>query len=326
MLAGGETAFYLRRGATLPARATQVHATTRPLARGQSGEAVHIPLVQGESARADRNKVIGVLRIVAERIARDLPAGSEVQMTLSIDESARTRGSAYVPLLDQTFDDVVLFEMENKPAEAVGGALAAQRQRLEQLEALASGLEGSAAAPDGRVEEIASLIEEGDRDSIDLADQMVRVLSEELDQAERETSARTLLAEHEEACTDTRELLAARGSESEQRQLSALDGEFRAALGAGQLELARARLADVRELHRVVLWRFPEFWRSACKWVAGRLQTLGRIHLARHAVERSAAAGDDVQALASSFFEMMAMLPEEEKAKADPMGVHSHVR
>src|SRR4030095_14856092 len=124
MLADNNVCFYLRKGAVLPARNTMVHRTTITLPKGHSGDAIHVPMVQGESNRGDRNKVIGVLRIVAEKIGRDLPSGTELQVSMSIDEFSRTTSRAFVPLLDQWFDDVVFFHMETKKVDEVEKGLA----------------------------------------------------------------------------------------------------------------------------------------------------------------------------------------------------------
>ena len=101
MLADNSVCWYLRKGAVLPARNTVAHATTVPLHRGQSGDPLKVPLIQGESERADRNKIIGILCIHAEHITRDIPAGTEIQVTLAVDEFSRTTARGYVPLLDQ---------------------------------------------------------------------------------------------------------------------------------------------------------------------------------------------------------------------------------
>ena len=154
MLADNTVCWYLRKGAALPARNTMVHRTTVALPKGQTGDAIHVPLVQGESNRANRNKVIGVLRIVAEKIARDLPNGTEVQVSMSIDEFSRTTGRAYVPLLEQWFDDVVFFHMETKKAGDVQKGLGEQKDRLKELEKMADSLEEKSGTGDARVAEI----------------------------------------------------------------------------------------------------------------------------------------------------------------------------
>jgi molecular chaperone DnaK len=51
MLADNGVCWYLRKGAVLPSRNTMVHRTTVSLPRGHTGDAINVPLVQGESNR-----------------------------------------------------------------------------------------------------------------------------------------------------------------------------------------------------------------------------------------------------------------------------------
>ncbi|WP_163995571.1 Hsp70 family protein [Pyxidicoccus caerfyrddinensis] len=326
MLAGNAVSWYLRKGATLPARNTVTHATTIALRRGQSGEAVNIPLLQGESGQADRNKVIGILRIVADKIGRDLPAGTEVEVTLSIDESSQTTGRAYVPLLDQWFDDVVMFRMETKQATEVSKGLGAQKERLARLEQLAAELEGGDSAPaDQRVQEVEALIEEGDRDSIDLADSMVRLMSEELDQTETVTRGRALEGRFQQLLAAVSELIAKEGDKADKAQVRALGDEFARAMQQGDMELAEAKVEDLRALYFRVAQRTPDFWIGLFNHLAGRMQELDLLSRARDALVRGSTAikKQDYDILAAVCRELMAMLPEQEQVGSS---IISHVK
>ena len=191
MLADNSVCWYLRKGTVLPARNTVTHATVESFKRGESGDAIKVPLVQGESDRADRNKIIGVLCVRAHHIARDLPVGTEIEVTLSVDEFSRTEARGYVPLLDRWFDEIVKFEAEERSAEQVNRSLSEQQERLNLLDKQAAELEAGGAARLSahveRVSEVESLIAEGDRDSVELADQMIRLMTRQIDRVEAET-------------------------------------------------------------------------------------------------------------------------------------------
>jgi molecular chaperone DnaK len=327
MLADNTVSWYLRKGAVLPARNTMTHATTVALARGQTGDAIHVPLVQGESSRADRNKVIGILRIVAEKLGRDLPVGSEVQVTMSVDESSRTVGRAYVPLLDQWFDEVVLFRMETKDATQVGKGLADQKDRLAQLESMADALEGKSGTGDARVQEIEALLEEGDRDALDLADQMVRWMSDELDRAEdtgRAGALKTEFAEHAKLLHDLLE----KDDVAERRQIKALTVEFERAMARSDLETAQAKVDAARSLATRILRRHPGYWRSVFKWLCERIDTLNLRTRAAAIIERGRRAADAgaIGPLSEACAELARMLPAEDQDKAASQRVISHVK
>lgn len=327
MLADNTVSWYLRKGAVLPARNTMTHATTVALARGQAGEAIHVPLVQGESSRADRNKVIGILRIVADKLSRDVPVGSEVQVTMSVDESSRTTGRAYVPLLDQWFDEVVLFRMETKDATQVGKGLSDQKDRLAQLESMADELEGKGGSTDSRVREIEALIEEGDRDALDLADQMVRWMSDELDKVEDEGRAGVLKKEFDEQAKLLEELLE-KDDIAEKRQIKALTVEFDRAMARSDFDAAQAKVDAARSLATRVLRRHPGYWRAVFKWVCDRVDAHGLRAQAAALIAKGQRAADagSIGVLSEVCFEIAQMLPAEEQDKATAQRVISHVK
>jgi molecular chaperone DnaK len=286
-----------------------------------------VPLLQGESSRADRNKVIGVLHIHADGIGRDLPAGSEVEVTLEVDESAQTAAKAYVPLLDQWFDKIVLFDLETKQAGEVGKALDSQKDRLKKLEALADDLEGAPADKDARVDEVEALLEEGDRDSIDLADQMVRMMSQELDLTEADSRRGRIEKQFAEAMVDARELVEADGDAGEKRQLKALVEEFHKAMARGDLDHAENRCAEIRGLNTRVMMRNPGFWLGYFNYLKSEVVKLGLVGITRKAIERGelAAQRKNIEELIEACREILRMFPEEQRDKAAGP-IRSHVK
>jgi molecular chaperone DnaK len=105
------------RGAALPARRTISFRTEKALRHGQAGDELRFPLVEGESSQADRNRQISVLVIPAMKLARDLPAGSEIEVTLKIDESRNIEASAYIPSLDEQFAERVDLKARPSPVQ-----------------------------------------------------------------------------------------------------------------------------------------------------------------------------------------------------------------
>jgi molecular chaperone DnaK len=335
MLADNTVHWYLRKGVVLPARQTMTHSTTVALRRGQSGEAVHVPLVQGESARADRNKVIGVLHIHADQIARDLPEGSMVEVTLSVDESAQTVGRAYVPALDQWFDQVVRFELQAKPAGEVGKALADQKDRMKELEAMADELEAAPAEQDARIQEVEALLDEGDRDSIDLADQMVRMMSQDIDAAEDGGKKARLEREFAEIRARANEVINGDGTQenpgdgepADRRALEILISECAKAFARGDLELAEHKIEDIRSLNGAVMTRQPWFWVSYLQYLAKEAVNLGvydqvakHVERGKHAIERS-----DFNVIPGLCRDIIQMFPSEQRDRVASL-IRSNVK
>ncbi|MBE1878389.1 Hsp70 family protein [Myceligenerans pegani] len=92
-------------GATLPATG-RVHGlrTTETISKSAGTGRITIPVLSGEHARADRNEVVGRLDLRPDDVVRDVPAGTEVEVELTVTKSFQiVDASAYVPYLDEEF-------------------------------------------------------------------------------------------------------------------------------------------------------------------------------------------------------------------------------
>ncbi len=87
-------------------KTTRKTTSDRELKKGQPGRIV-IPILEakgGDAGRlADHNMILGKLVLTSDSLRRDLPLGSEIEVTLSAKEPGALVAEAYVPLLDETF-------------------------------------------------------------------------------------------------------------------------------------------------------------------------------------------------------------------------------
>jgi molecular chaperone DnaK len=133
VLPTNETIILLSKGTPLPARSHVRLLTVKDVLAGQLGHILHIPVVEEEHGYADRNRQIGLLRIASDRIKRDLPVGSEVEVTIEIDQSRLVRTKAYVPLLDEEFENVVTLEQDAPDSAQLRRDLDRERWRLADV-------------------------------------------------------------------------------------------------------------------------------------------------------------------------------------------------
>ena len=215
--------------------------------------------------------------------------------------------------------------MESKDATQVGKGLSTQKDRLSQLESMADELEEKGETADSQVREIEALIEEGGRDALDLADQMVRWMSDELERAEDEGRAGVLKAEFAQHATLLHDLLE-KDDVGERRQIKALTVEFDRAMARSDFETAQAKVDAARSLATRVLHRHPSYWRSVFKWLCERIDAHGLRAQAAAIIARGQRAPDAVGPLAEVCSELARMLPVEEQDKAAAQRVISHVK
>jgi molecular chaperone DnaK len=117
-LTNKDVRWLLEKGTELPAHRRVVLTTAVDVRRGSGKGIIRVPLVEGERPRADRNTLIGLLDLNPTDVKRDIPAGSEVEVSLEIDASRTVRAEAYVPLLDCEFEIAVSLGRLEVPAVA----------------------------------------------------------------------------------------------------------------------------------------------------------------------------------------------------------------
>jgi len=106
-LANNEVMWFFQKGNPLPAKArvSALH-TAFDAHAGSADEEIRIPFLEGLSPRADRNAEIGAIVIPASGLARNVPAGSEAEVTITIDASRNVAVEVYLPLLDESFEEI----------------------------------------------------------------------------------------------------------------------------------------------------------------------------------------------------------------------------
>jgi molecular chaperone DnaK len=326
VLADNSVRWYLKKGVVLPAQHKASHATTLGLRRGQTGTAVHIPLIQGESDFGDRNTIVGLIEIKADNIPLDLPIGSEVVVTLSVDEHSTTSAEAYVPLLDQTFNQIVKFGLETRTSQDIRKDVEGQRARLAELEKIANELDKSQEGGiDSRVKVIEDLLEEGGADERNQADQLLKNLTGTIDNW-KVRDQEDLLRQQFVASDEQIRKLIKDDDKERQRQHAALSDEFSTAIARADLQLAEAKFKAVKELEWALLREQPGFWIRLFEYLSKEVLKGPNAAEARIPIDQGKAAinRNDLKALVQACMTLIRLLPKQEQAQL-PLIVKSHV-
>lgn len=120
-LIGNEVVWFFEKGDATPAKRTKTFTTPLALRSGNKDDVVQLVLVEGESPRADRNRVIGTLALSGGDVSRLVPAGSQVEFTLDIDESGILKASALILEAEEECRVVIDYYAYRERFEEVGG-------------------------------------------------------------------------------------------------------------------------------------------------------------------------------------------------------------
>jgi hypothetical protein len=217
--------------------------------------------------------------------------------------------------------------METKTGGEVGKQLAQQKDRLASLEKLAESLESTPEANDARIDEIEQLMDEGDRDSIDLADQMVRMMSQEIDAAEEGGKKARVASEFAALKARANSIVGEDGQPGEKRTLAQLVVEIERALARGDVDEAESKMEDVRTLNLTILMRSPGFWVGYFNYLKKEAAQLGLLGLTAKHMERgdTAVRAQNYGELPSVCREIVSMFPPDQRDRVSS-GIRSDVK
>jgi molecular chaperone DnaK len=175
----------LEKGTSLPAKKTKVYHTTKSLNKGDTGDMVSIPVVEGENPKADRNRLQGILTVKGTDIRRNIPAGSEVEVTLLMDEDRCIRARAYITMLDEEFEVVITPETRTPDASRLKNELRKEKKRLDDL-AKDSGSSPDYLEQQEKIKELEVMVEtaQGDPDAANQAEARILKLKADIDKIE----------------------------------------------------------------------------------------------------------------------------------------------
>jgi len=142
-LRGNQTRTLIEPGAELPANGKSEFTTAKALRRGSKEDVLRVPVLESvtsllgkEGQVASGCLHVGTLRIQGgdQRVTMDIPAGSDIEVKLSVDESRNIRAVAYVPLLDQEFETTFVGETFQYTIETLEERIGRAKYQLSEIE------------------------------------------------------------------------------------------------------------------------------------------------------------------------------------------------
>jgi molecular chaperone DnaK len=326
-LANNELAMFVEKGTALPNKARKILRTAVDVRKGQSGELIRVPVMEGENqGRADRNRQIGKLEVNGAQIRRDVPAGSEIEVVIEIDESRLVRTKAYIPILDEEFEEVLKLRMEHpKPAELKAEAEKEKKRLAEVRErARQTGDHGADAAlqrVDGErmVHEVdgALAASQDDPDAADKCGKRLLDLKQAIDEAEDALEWPALVAEAEQEIKWADEVSQKYGKAGDKQAVATLEREIRETMKTHEPDLLRRKVDELGVARREILREQPGWWVGLFEDLRNNYRSKMRdsqqadalFNMAQRAIQTG-----DVPGLKSAVQQLIALLPQEQQS------------
>ncbi len=271
-LANNEVRFFFDKGDRLPQRKTETFRTAYEAKSGEEKPVIKVPIIEGENRqRADRNMLIGYLNIPGNAIRRVLPAGSEVEVTIDVNESQIISTAAFIPELGIVIEEVIKLKKETQDTKKQKEDFESQKQRLNKIKEKAEMTDDSNLLKSlGQIEkedmmqELENALATGgqDKDSPDKIQKSLNKLKQVIDDIEEKTKWPLLLEEVEEEREMTRKVVNEYGSNEDKHHFQVIDGEIRQYITKEikSMDDLNKKLDELRSLRISILQEQPGYW------------------------------------------------------------------
>lgn len=327
-LANNEVLRFLDKGTSLPARHIDKLHTTIQLEKGASGEFLLIPVVEGENVRANRNRLIGQLRVDGKEVRRDIPINSEIEVEVSVDESRIVRAKAYLPLLDEEYEEII--NLENvivNPSEMIKD-LEHQKRRVNQLKNEAESIENQEIVTQindlltsNEFKKAEQLLVSSDlnKESLNEAQKRILEIKINIDQVEGEVKWPSLLDQANEVIEVLNEVVDEMGNDRARQAQASLEVETNRAIENHDSQLLEQKIESMRNLSWAILRSDPSFWIKALDYMIEKKSAMSEQAKAKQLL----VAGEeykneqDWDRLRVTVHELAELLPIEQRSEQD---------
>ena len=198
----------IEKGAILPAKKTEKFRTVRGFKKAENDNPLWIRVGEGESDIPDRNAYVCELGIKGKDLPRDLPEGTDVELTVEINAIRELSVTAYIPLIDLRINARSTFIDELVKVDDVEQDLDAQISRAQAM---------SGSTSDDQKERIVTALTTAsmslqnarlDEDEKRKAVKQVRDLKQILDDTQQATALPQLIKDFNEGVTGAADLIA----------------------------------------------------------------------------------------------------------------------
>jgi len=326
-LADGAAKILIKGGTRLPCPAAVYKAQfVRGLRKGTT-EKLRIPVLSGDERTAEHNLVGTYINIPGKDITRDIPAGTEVEIEISIDASGVMQVQAYVPLLDETFKPSERVEIEHEKPSVMRERIRVILHRLERVETMAEeaklfaiGREASELAASEQFEEIERLLkrwDDGDSVSAGNARSLIVDIAKRASALADRVEFPSTEAEYKETLDGARKVAAENGDSGDMRAIDELAAEGTKAVAAKDAKMLKHCTGQLVTLRLQLLRKDPAFWMSFLAHLHQQQEKFNDRATARRLFAEGAAAAQrrDIASLESVVQQLLRMLPHEVAAE-----------
>lgn len=328
-LTDGTFSIHLKKGDRLPAKKKFIYYTTSFVSPGEEKDAINILVREGEGDIASRNRHLGTLQIKGDDLDQDLPEGSEIEISLSVDESRSVSVEAYSPLLDKKFSEILYDKVSPKlEVEQVEDVFKAMLDEMSELNKKIDKANDENVKRvfikervDSDIEEIKKDIgvgKEGDSEAIEKADRRIKELSQKIDMLDALLEWPIVFEEYNDIFSGCKNVVEKYGKDEDMQNLINLEEEANKAINNKDYKYLKKINENIISLYWNVLFRQNDFWISEFQRIKNNPGLVGNN---REKAEQLIDEGNiaihrkDYESLRSIVVEFWRLMPEQKMEK-----------
>lgn len=252
------------KGSMLPIKKVLTeYKTSRKLKRGEENE-LDIVVVEGESDMPDRNGFLCKVGISGKDLPHDLPEGTPVELTVSVNESREVFVTAYIPLIDLTVNARSTSHDETIELKNIEEDLETQKERAKVASENLSPDERKTLDTDISSAQTSVRNASADEDEKMKASKQIKDIKIALDKIEKEKEMPQLVKEFKDGIQDTQSIINDYADEKDKvinnDQLSKLKAEGEKAIADSDKSLLIRIIEQVKELSSKAVYSNPATW------------------------------------------------------------------
>lgn len=310
---------FFERNSILPLKKTQTYKTHRLLIKGDKENALPIKIREGESTVPDQNQFVCDLRLTGEKLPYDLPEGTEIALTIEVNESREVKADVFIPSIDLTFNVRATIHAENLSVETMEAQLKEQGERAKIVE------QSCTTEEKGSLQNLVQSLESSlatarvDEDEKRKADKQLKDLKIRLDSLEKMKELPQLKSEYDAKVKGIEEMINEYGDQSEknmhQDQLRVIQVEGDLAIQKADKVMLSRSLEQLQELNHKVLFSNPASWVYMFNKIRETSHTWTSPKEAEYYMNKGQRAMElgDVEELKRSVHNLMLLLPPSEQ-------------
>ncbi len=260
----------------LPTKKTITHQLNKTVIKGSTDEVIRVNILEGSHlALPEANKVIGFMEITGNMINRDIGKGSDIEITITMNETRDLNVAAYLNMVDQEFKEIfnpkvrfTSIDFLKEQVEDLSDKLEIEIKEATEKEdyETAGVLNKLKKEMDAVSEETESLTSDDVTDKRYQLEDKKRKIAQEIDSATKSKRIQQVKAHYFETKDECETLLDENGNDHERKTFNDIVAQEITFFATNSPIKIQEKSDELHNIISKIRWRTPDFLTNIFQW------------------------------------------------------------